>query len=192
MQLNGYPLHVINKTIKNTLQNHNSEHKSKEPLKMFISYNKSVAEKLKRIASKYAFTTVFTKTKDLRGQLQTKQKDKMENSGVVYEVDCNNCLKRYTGETGRKLKKRMKEHKDVGEKLLENKKITGLSQHIKTTNHSPTWDDVIIVYRENSWKKKKFKEAAKIASHNKEKLMNKKDGRKTISNFWNIVLNDKT
>ena len=192
MQLNGYPLHVINKTIKNTLQNHNSEHKSKEPLKMFISYNKSVAEKLKRVASKYAFTTVFTKTKDLRGQLQTKQKDKMENSGVVYEVDCNNCLKRYTGETGRKLKKRMKEHKDVGEKLLENKKITGLSQHIKTTDHSPKWDCVRIVHRENSWKKKKFKEAAKIASHNKEKLMNKKDGRKKISNFWNIVLNDKT
>ena len=45
-------------------------------------------------------------------QIQTKQKDKMETSGVVYEVDCNNCLKKYTGETGRKLKERMKEHKD--------------------------------------------------------------------------------
>ena len=172
MQLNGYPLHVINKTIKSTLQNYNSEHKSKEPLKMFISYNKSVAEKLKRVASKYVFTTVITKTKDLRGQLQTKQKDKMENSGVVYEVDCNSCLERYAGETGRKLKERMKEHKDDEEKLLENKKITGLSQHIKTTDHSPTWDDVRIVYRENNWKKKKFKEAARITSHNKEKLMN--------------------
>ena len=30
MQWNGYRLNVINKTIKNTLQNHNSEHKSKE------------------------------------------------------------------------------------------------------------------------------------------------------------------
>ena len=59
---------------------------------------------------------VFTKTKDLRGQIQTKQKDKMETSGVVYEVDCNNCLKKYTGETGRKLKERMKERKDDEEK----------------------------------------------------------------------------
>ena len=41
----------------------------------------------------------------------------METSGVVYEADCNNCLKRYTGnESGRKLKERMKEHKDDGEK----------------------------------------------------------------------------
>ena len=95
MQWNGYRLNVINKTIKNTLQNHNSEHKSKglQPLKMFIPYEKGLAEKLKRVASKYGFTTVFTKTKDLRGQLRTKQKDKMEISGVVYEVDCNNCLK---------------------------------------------------------------------------------------------------
>ena len=46
MQLNGYPLN--DKTIQNTLQNHNSEHKSKElePLKMFIPYKKGVTEKL--------------------------------------------------------------------------------------------------------------------------------------------------
>ena len=32
---------------------------------MFIPFEKGVAEKLKRIASKYGFTTAFTKTKDL-------------------------------------------------------------------------------------------------------------------------------
>ena len=64
---------------------HNSEHQSKElePLKIFIAYEKGVAEELKRLASKYKFTTVFTKPKDLRGQIQTKQKDKMQTSGVV-------------------------------------------------------------------------------------------------------------
>ena len=114
MQLNGYPLNVINKTIKDILQSHNSEYKSKElePLKMFIPYEKGVAEKLKRVASKYGFTTAFTKTKDLRGQIRTKQNNKMETSGVVYEVDCNNCFKKYTGETGRTLKEIIKELKD--------------------------------------------------------------------------------
>ena len=79
MQLNGYPLNVINKIIKETFQSHNSEHKSKEleSLKMFIPYKKGITEKLKRVASKYVFTTVFTKTKDLRGQIRTKRKDKM-------------------------------------------------------------------------------------------------------------------
>ena len=70
MPLNGYQLNVINKTIQDTFQNHNSEHKNKElePLKMFIPYEKGISEKLKRVASKYGFATVFTKTKDLRGQ----------------------------------------------------------------------------------------------------------------------------
>ena len=60
----------------------------------------------------------------------------METSGTVYKVDCNNCLKKYTGETGRKLRERMKEHKDDGEKLQEDKKITAFSRHMKTTEHS--------------------------------------------------------
>ena len=76
MHLNGYPLNAINKTIKNTLENHNSEHKNKklEPLKMLIPHGKGVAEKLKRIASKYGFTTVFTKTKDPKKAIINKTK----------------------------------------------------------------------------------------------------------------------
>ena len=116
----------------------------------------------------------------------------METSGVMYEVDCNNCLKKYTGETGRKLKERMKQHKDDGQKSREDKEITGLSQHMKTTGHSPVANDVRITYRENNWKKRKFKEAARVTVQNKEQLMNKKDERKTISNSWRIILNSKT
>ena len=56
---------------------------------------------------------------------------------------------------------------------MKEHKITGLSHHIKTTDHSPVWDDVRIIYRENNWKKRKFKEAARIAAHNKEKFMKK-------------------
>ena len=89
MQLNGYSLNVINKTINGTLESHNSKHKSKElkPLKMFIPYVKDVAEKLKWVSSKCGFTTVFTKANDLRGQIRAKQKDKMETSGVIYEIE---------------------------------------------------------------------------------------------------------
>ena len=60
----------------------------------------------------------------------------METSGVVYEVDCKNCFKKYTGKTGRKLKERMNEHRNDEEKMWKYKKPTGLSQH------SPAWDDV--------------------------------------------------
>ena len=62
----------------------------------------------------------------------------------------------------------MKEHNDDEENPREDKKITGLSQHMKTTGHSPAWDDVRIIYSENNWEKRKFKEAARITSLNKE------------------------
>ena len=76
-------------------------------------------------------------------------------------------FKKYAGETGRKFKERMKEHKDDGEKSQNDKKITGLSQQIKTIDHSTVWDDVRIIYRKSKWKKRKFKEAARITSHNR-------------------------
>ena len=74
MQLNGYPLHVINKTIKSTLQNYNSEHKSKEPLKMFISYNKSVAEKLKKGCKQICVYNSHYKNKRLKRTITNKAK----------------------------------------------------------------------------------------------------------------------
>ena len=39
---------------------------------------------------------------------------------------------------------------------------------MKTTGHSSAWDDVRIIYRENNSEKRKFKEAARITSQNKE------------------------
>ena len=39
----------------------------------------------------------------------------------------------------------MEEHKDDGEKSQKDKKITGLSQHMKPTGHSPVWDNIRII-----------------------------------------------
>ena len=50
----------------------------------------------------------------------------------------------------------MKEHKDDEQESQKDKKITGLSQHMKTTSHSPARDDVRIIYREINWRKRKF------------------------------------
>ena len=61
----------------------------------------------------------------------------MEPSGADYKIDCNNLLKKNTGETGSKLKEKMKEHENDGEKLWKDKKITRLSQHMKITGHFP-------------------------------------------------------
>ena len=51
----------------------------------------------------------------------------------------------------------MKEHNDDEENPREDEKITGLSQHMKTTGHSPAWVDVRIIYRENTRKRENSK-----------------------------------
>ena len=82
----------------------------------------------------------------------------METSNVVYEIHCNNYFKTCTGKTGRKLKERMKGHKNDGKKSRKDKTITGLSRNMKTTGHSPAWDEVGIIYGKKNLKKRKMKE----------------------------------
>ena len=53
---------------------------------------------------------------------------------------------------------------------------------MKFTGGSPSWNDEKIIYRENKFKKRKFKEAARIILHNKEQLLNEKDEKKAIFN----------
>ena len=86
----------------------------------------------------------------------------------------------------------MKKQKDDWEKSWKDKKITGLSQHMKSTGHSPARKYIRIIYRENNFKKRKFKEVARIKLRDNKQLMNKKDKRQAIFNLWKIFLNDKT
>ena len=79
-----------------------------------------------------------------------KEEEKTETLGVFYELDCNNCFKKYINEAGKKLKERIKEHNNNGGKIQKGKKITGFSQLRKTTGHSPCMGQVRIIYKENS------------------------------------------
>ena len=90
------------------------------------------------------------------------------------------------------MKERIEEHKNDGEKSRKVQKTAVFSPTYKTNGHSPVWDNIRNIYGEYNRKKRKFKEAPRIISHNKEHLMIKKDERKTIPNLCNIILTDKT
>ena len=72
-------------------------------------------------------------------------------------VDCEQC---YIGETGRTIKIRLKEHKKDVVRGKEN--ISGLSKHIRDTNHNIEWDNIIVLNKENDFRKRKFKEVVTI------------------------------
>ena len=119
------------------------------------------------------------KTKD------NKQDANIDTQGAVYKVNCLDCDQCYKGETGRTIKIRLKEHKQDVVRGKEN--ISGLSKHIRDTNHNIDWDNIYVLNKENDFRKRKFKEAVAIRKMTK-KTMNKKEEVKTISSIWENLI----
>ena len=189
MRLNGYPEKLITRTIKRTLLS-NSKSKNSQNLetpKLFMPYEKGIAEQLKRVANRYGLEVIFTRSLSLKSKLPTNPFKSCSTCGVVYKVTCS-CYKRYIGETGRTIEKRIKEHQaDVNnQKSIE--KITGLSQHLRESRHTPIWKEVEIIAKENNIVKRKFKESVAITQERKDNLLNKKEERKVISDIWSAII----
>jgi hypothetical protein len=77
---------------------------------------KNISENAARILKKGGVSLAHKPSNTLRMNL-TRVKDKRdvtETAGVVYSIPCQNCDKKYVGETGRLLGTRIAEHlKDV-------------------------------------------------------------------------------
>ena len=87
MRLNGYPEKLITKTIKRTLLS-NSKSKNSENLetpKLFIPYEKGIAEQLKRVANRYGLEVIFTRSLSLKSKLPTNPFKSCSTCGVVYK-----------------------------------------------------------------------------------------------------------
>ena len=194
MELNDFPLRIINRTIKitlNSMSNTNSK-KDKEDennIQMFIQYEEGESEEINRISKKFNVKVINTKNKSLINAVNTRTEsnEKFQEQGVVYEVKCNECNKKYIGETGRELRIRINEHKKGGMKTLDSN-TSGLSQHIKSTNHEINWNDTNVISKENDMAKRKLKEAIKIRNTPQADLMNKKEECKILSSIWDSIL----
>ena len=90
-----------------------------------------------------------------------------------------NCDKYTIGDTGRAIEKRMKEHERGAN--YDQEKASGLSQHLKQTNHEANFNDVKVLYKEKDFRKRRFKEAFTIKKH-KSNLLNRKEEIQLLSN----------
>ena len=180
---------MITKTIKQTLS-FNSRSKNNQNLeapKLFIPYEKGISEQLKRVANKYGLEVIFRRSLSLKSMLQTNPFKSDSTCGVVYKITCS-CCKKYVGETGRRIEERIKEHQaDVNNKRSA-EKITGLSQHLRKSRHTPNWKEIEILARENNIVKRKFKQSVAISQEKKDNLLNKKEERKVISDIWSAII----
>ncbi|BHF57631.1 hypothetical protein SprV_0100057300 [Sparganum proliferum] len=78
-----------------------------------LPYIKNVSEATERISSELGVGIAHHPAATMRSRIM-KMKDRLdtgEQSGVVYQIPCQNCPCHYTGQTGRRLSSRILEHK---------------------------------------------------------------------------------
>jgi len=71
---------------------------------------------------------------------------KESNRNVVYKIECKNCNATYVGQTGRKLKTRIQEHRRHINSASDTRSI--ITDHRLLFNHDFDWENVKILDRE--------------------------------------------
>ena len=110
-----------------------------------------------------------------------------DTRGVIYKISCNECSKTYIGESKRKFKTRIKEHKKAVAQLETHK--SALAEHHKVSGHDIAWDEARILGTCDNWRKRRFLEAWQINKTNN--AINRDDGLKLPREYLSIVLKDK-
>ena len=165
----AYPPKVLNKALLKARKVHFSKNKNKptnninnENIKiMKLPYVKNL-EKFKKPLQKMKTRLVFTYNNKLTHNLcNNKPKNSPKNNGV-YEIPCKECKKIYVGETGRDLKKRIREHHSDIKHANEN---NAMFVHLRDSNHPIDFEHAKIVYPSNSVRRRHIVESALIDKH---------------------------
>ncbi|CAF3209260.1 unnamed protein product [Rotaria sp. Silwood2] len=171
MVQNGYPVNLVKRKIRNTIDQHQKkttksteQKKLKKALFIPITYygNETfiMSNKIKNvIESLYPMTQViFGYRKSLTlAKLFTKNYKGKEpmNIGVVYQLSCNNCDQVYIGQTKLNVIERMKQHKEG----LQKPDTSRAADHmLNNKNHIVDFSQPKILARDINKKRREIKE----------------------------------
>ena len=163
----AYPKKVLQKALLKARKVHFSSHKNDAPKKdnkiLKMPYMKNL-EKFKRPLKNLNTDLVFTYGNKLSHNLcSNKPKKALPNYGV-YEIPCKDCEKIYVGESGRDLKKRVREHKSG----IKNADVNNaLFVHVRDFDHPIDFENAKIVYPSSSVRRRHIVESALIEEYNK-------------------------
>ena len=120
-----------------------------------IPYVPGVSDAIARNIRKAGVTVHMKPSNTIRSRLvRPKDKvDKMEQSGCVYQIKCDDCDSNYVGETSRRLSERISEH---------HRSSSPVGHHVQYNKHSFSSDSVSILHKEQDWFRRGVAEALKI------------------------------
>jgi hypothetical protein len=103
--------------------------------------------------------------------------EKLNQSGVVYNIQCQDCDSNYVGETERALKMRMKEHR---------REASPVDAHMSSRRHSFREEDISILATDHRWFQRGVKEAIYINAASAD--LNLDRGRHHLPPIYNSLI----
>ena len=163
---NNYPLNfifaMISYRLKHLFYKNDTCVEDKHVRRYFtIPYIESVSDKFSSFSRRFDCSVAFTIPFKLNKFITT-GKDHIERlscNDVVYKINCKDCESSYVGQTKRQLKTRVSEHKADIRKASSPSVI---SQHRIGKNHEFDWENVEILDKEPSYKKRSISEMLHI------------------------------
>jgi hypothetical protein len=168
---NNYPLDfiftMIQLRLKHLFYKDDIDTTDKRVRRFFtIPYINSVSEKFLSFPLKYDCNVAFTIPHKLNRFITTGKDviDHLSCNDVVYKINCMDCESSYVGQTKRQLKTRVREHKADIRRAVSPSVI---STHRMDNNHNFDWENVEILDKEPSYKKRSISEMLHIKKQHK-------------------------
>ncbi len=144
-----------------------------------MPYIQGVSEVLSRKIRAAGVTVHLKPINTIRSMLGTpKDKpEKLDKSGVVYNIQCEDCPSKYVGETERSLAKRLTEHKRAS---------SPVGSHMTDRGHKFDPKNVKILDSDPRWLQRGIKEAIHIATQGSD--LNRDQGRYKLPRAYHRLL----
>ena len=147
------------------------------------------------ITDEFGFPIVYKKTQTLGDILQKKGRniDRQYRRNIVYSIPCQECPKKYVGQTTSMLKKRCNEHRNWCKKkfkkkiLKTSKKNDGIAFHFHETGHNIDFDKTEIIAEEKAYWKRLIIEGLEIKKLGPTERANLQMGYE-IDPIWDAIL----
>ena len=144
-----------------------------------LPYVGHVSEAIARNIRKAGIQVHLRPTNTIRQKLvHPKDKlDKMEQAGVVYKIQCNDCQASYVGETERRLRTRILEHRRTS---------SPVGHHTDYNAHSVDTSSVSILHHESDWFRRGVAEAIHVQAESP--TLNRGRERHTLPPIYQTIL----
>ena len=149
-ELNGYDKTFVDKILrKHERKKHRQNCTTLQPEKeekrwISLPFYPKLTNSIQSVLQKHGFHAAYKSNNNLK-DLLVNLKDKVppEEKSGIYKIPCENCPAVYIGQTRRKLKARLREHKTA----VENDRVndSSVAAHTTSQKHSVDWEKVKLI-----------------------------------------------